>query len=69
MNVNLPYEIGTILKKEEFGKTRYDKLHHYIVGDELHAVVVLDYQTNPRLSVPIDIDRLQKEWIVCDSDC
>ena len=33
MNVNLPYEIGTVLKTVESGKTRYDK----IISDNLYV--------------------------------
>lgn len=42
---------------------------NYIVGAEIQAVLELCYETNPRLSVPIDIERLEKKWTVCDSNC
>lgn len=64
MNVNLPYEIGTVLKTVESGKTRYDKIHHYIVGTRIQVVLELDYNTSPRLSIPIDIERLKTKWSV-----
>ena len=38
MNVNLPYEIGTVLKTIESGKVQYDKVHHYIVGNKIQAI-------------------------------
>ena len=38
MNVNLPYEIGTVLKTMESGKVQYDKVHHYIVGNKIQAI-------------------------------
>lgn len=69
MNVSLPYEIGTILKTVESDKAQYDKVHHYIVGTEIQAVLELCYDTNPRLSVPIDIEKLEKKWTVYDSSC
>ena len=64
MNVNLPYEIGTILKTMESGKIQYDKVHYYIVGSKIQAVLELCYQTDPRLSTPIDIEELQRRWEV-----
>lgn len=69
MHVNLPYEIGTILKTVESDKVQYDKVHHYIVGAEIQVVLELCYDTSPRLSIPIDIERLEKKWTVCDSNC
>lgn len=62
MNINLPYEIGTILKKTENGKVHYDKVHHYIVAKKVQAVLELCTDTNPRLSVPIDIQDLKQKW-------
>ena len=64
MNVNLPYEIGTVLKTMESGKVQYDKVHHYIVGNKSQAILELCYETDPRLSTPIDIEGLQQRWEV-----
>ena len=64
MNVSLPYEIGTILKTVESGKIQYDKVHHYIVGTTIKVVLELSYDTSPRLSIPIDIEKLEKKWTV-----
>lgn len=69
MNVSLPYEIGTILKTVESDKVQYDKVHYYIVGTKIQAVLELCYDTSPRLSVPIDVEKLRKKWTVCDIDC
>ena len=66
MNVDLPYEIGTILKTTEGGKVHHDKLHHYIVGEKIQAVLMLNYETKPRFSGPIDIDDLKKRWKVVE---
>lgn len=68
MYVSLPYEIGTILKTVKSNKIQYDKVHHYIVGTKIQVVLELCYDTSPRLSVPIDIEILEKKWTVCDSD-
>ena len=62
MNVNLPYEIGTVLKTIESGKVQYDKVHHYIVGNKIQVVLELCYETDSRLSTPIDIEELQRRW-------
>ena len=64
MNVNLPYEIGTVLKTTESGKVHYDEVHHYIVGKTIQVVLILCIDTDPRLSRPIDIERLKQEWEV-----
>jgi hypothetical protein len=69
MHVSLPYEIGTILKTIESGKVQYDKIHHYIVGEKIQVVLELCYDTSPRLSMPVDIERLEKKWTICDSNC
>ena len=67
MNISLPYEIGTVLKATEAGTVHYDKVHHYIIGDKIQAVLMLCHDTDPRLSVPIDIEKLQKKWEVFES--
>ena len=69
MNVSMPYEIGTILKTIESGKVQFDKVHHYIVGAKIQVVLELCYDTSPRLSVPIDIESLEKKWTACDINC
>ncbi len=67
MNVSLPYENGTVLKTVEAGKTQYDKIHHYIIGAKIQVVLELCYKTEPRLSVPIDIEKLESKWTKCNS--
>lgn len=69
MHVSLPYEIGTILKTIESGKVQYDKIHHYIVGEKIQVVLELCYDISPRLSMPVGIERLEKKWTICDSNC
>lgn len=69
MNVNLPYEIGTVLKTTESDKVQYDKVHHYIVGNKIQVVLELCYETAPRLSIPIDIEELEQRWEVCNIKC
>lgn len=69
MHVSLPYELGTSLKTIESGKVQYDKIHHYIVGEKIQVVLELCYDTSPRLSMPVDIERLEKKWTICDSNC
>ncbi len=67
LNISLPYEIGTVLKTVESGIVRYDEVHHYIVGEKIQVVLMLCHDTDPRLSVPIDIEKLQKKWEVFES--
>ena len=64
MNVSLPFEVGTVLKTTESGNIQYDKVHHYIVGENIQVVLTLCHETDPRLSIPIDINDLQERWEV-----
>jgi hypothetical protein len=66
MNVNLPYEIGTVLRTVESGKEQFDKVHHYIVGSKIQVVLELCYETSSRLSTPIDIEELEQRWEACN---
>ena len=65
----MPYEIGTILKTIESGKVQFDKVHHYIIGAKIQVVLELCYDTSPRLSVPIDIESLEKKRTACNINC
>ena len=62
MKVDLPYEVGTVLRTIECGRIQYDKVHHYIVGSKIQVVLELCYETAPRLSIPLDIEFLQQKW-------
>jgi hypothetical protein len=66
MNVNLPYEIGTVLKTVESGKEQFEKVHHYIVGIKIQVVLELCYETDPRLSTTVDIEELEQRWEDCN---
>ena len=65
MNVNLPYEIDTVVKTTESGQVHYDRVHHYIIGKKIQVVLVLCCTTDPRLSIPIDIEEFEQKWEVC----
>lgn len=62
MNIKLPYKIGTIVKTTEGGFDKYDKIVHYIIGEKIFVVLILEYKTNPRLSVPIELNDFIKRW-------
>lgn len=62
MNIKLPYEIGTILKTVDGDRIQYDRVHHYVVGKDIKVVLELCYKTAPRLSEPIEIDKLLDRW-------
>lgn len=66
MNIDLPYEIGTVLKTTENGKEQYDRVHHYIVGSDIQVVLVLNYKKEPRFSIPIDIETFKQKWQLCN---
>lgn len=64
--IKIPYPIGTVLSTRKNGEWKNDKVHHYIIDNEgLKVILFLDYgEDNVRLSVPISIERLNKEWIL-----
>ena len=62
MNIKLPYKIGTIVKTTDGGFERWDKIHHYIVAEKIFVVLMLEYKTNPRLSVPIELNYFIQKW-------
>ena len=66
MEVSLPFEIGTILKTTEDGIVRHDKLEYYIVGKEILVILRLCYDTDPRLSRPINLEHLKKNWEILE---
>lgn len=63
MNIKLPYKIGTIVKTTERG---FDKIDHYIIGEKIFVVLILEYKTNPRLSVPIELNDFVQRWEVLE---
>lgn len=64
--IKIPYPIGTVLSTRKNGEWKNDKIHHYIIDNEgLKVILLLDYgEDNARLSVPIPVERLNKEWIL-----
>ena len=64
--IKIPYPIGTVLSTRKNGEWKNDKVHHYIIDNEgLKVILLLDYgEDNVRLSVPIPVERLNKEWVL-----
>lgn len=63
MVVCLPYPVGTILATKVNDRWQNDKIDHYIVDNNgLKVVLILNCDKQPRLSTPISIDRLNKNW-------
>lgn len=64
--IKIPYPIWTVLSTRKNGEWKNDKVHHYIIDNEgLKVILFLDYgEDNVRLSVPIPVERLNKEWIL-----
>ena len=62
LKVELPYKIGTKLQTYENGKIQHDYVFCYIIGDSINVKLMLCYDTNPRLSIPISLDDLKKNW-------
>lgn len=64
MNLELPYKLNTILERKENGKIYYDKVHHYIIDDNIYVILELSTFSDPRLSTPIPIEQLKANWTV-----
>lgn len=64
--IKIPYPIGTVLSTRKNGEWKNDKVHHYIIDNEgLKVILLLDYgEDNVHLSVPIPVERLNKEWVL-----
>ena len=60
--VELPYKIGTKLQTFENGKIQHDYVYCYIIGSSINVRLMLCYDTDPRLSIPISVDHLKKCW-------
>ncbi len=61
--INVPYDIGTYLIKEENGQSHLDQINKYIFdANGLSVILILDVETNPRLSTEIKITDLLKNW-------
>lgn len=68
-NIIYPYPVGTYLCKEEYGITHIDRVEEYVINKaKVFVILVLDVFKEPRLSTPIDIDSLLKQWKEYDSD-
>lgn len=63
LNYTVPYLIGTYLIKSEDGINHLDQVNKYVIDkDGLSAILILDVEINPRLSIPISIGDLLQNW-------
>ena len=61
--VELPYKIGAILTAKTDNTRHYDQVDHYIINESgIQVVLNLDYNTCPRLSQPIFLNKLSQKW-------
>ena len=67
-NFTVPYPVGTYLVKKENGVDHVDQVNKYILNNKgLFVVLMLDVETNPRLSTEISINDLLNKWKKDDS--
>ncbi len=67
MNVNIPYSIGTYLKKVENGQEHLDRVLKYIINEYgVFVILVLDVDKAPRLSTEISVVDLLNNWKLDD---
>ena len=64
MNIKLHYDLGTVVTCNESGKDIYAKVDHYIIDKKIYVVLMLDYNTDPRLSRKLDLEYFQNKWHV-----
>lgn len=63
ISYTMPYPIGTYLTKREDGIIHLDQVNKYVIDkDGLSAILTLDVEINPRLSIPISIGDLLQNW-------
>ncbi len=63
INFSVPYAVGTYLVKNIDGTNHLDQVNKYVIDkDGISAILMLDVETNPRLSTAISIDDLSQNW-------
>lgn len=64
-NIEIPYPIGTYLKKIENGQEHLDKVVKYIITEQgLFVILQLDVNKDPRLSREISVNDLLNNWVI-----
>lgn len=59
----VPYSIGTYLIKNVDDNEHLDQVNKYVVDEKgISVILMLDVETNPRLSTAISIDDLLQNW-------
>lgn len=67
ITIDIPYPIGTYVKKEENGVEHIDQIHEYILDKNgLSVILMLEVTKNPRLSMKIEINELLNKWNVVE---
>ena len=63
VSFTMPYPIGTYLIKNVNGNEHLDQVNKYVVDENgTFVILMLDVETNPRLSTAISIDNLLQNW-------
>lgn len=61
VTVNLPYEIGTVVKTYQNGQKFTDRVRQYIVSDETNVILDINCDES-RLSTPISLEEFKQRW-------
>lgn len=63
ISFTVPYPIGTYLIKNVDGNEYIDQVNKYVVDEKgISVILMLDVETDPRLSTAISIDNLLQNW-------
>lgn len=63
ISFSVPYSIGTYLIRNEDCSEHLDQVGKYVVDEKgISVILMLDVETNPRLSTAISIDNLLQNW-------
>lgn len=63
LSYNIPYKIGTRVSRIENNSIHIDQIYEYVIDKSgLSVTLMLDVDSNPRLSSLIDINYFMNNW-------
>lgn len=63
IDFTVPYAIGTYLIKYKDGIEHLDQVNRYVIDEKgISVILMLDVETDPRLSTAISVEDLLRNW-------
>lgn len=63
ISFTIPYAVGTYLIKDVDGNEHLDQVNSYVIDKYgISAILILDVETDPRLSAAISVEDLLQNW-------